>query len=182
MSEIRGSSVVILGYGREGKSAHRWLVKHHPELSISVADRNPVQLIAEASKETPVFSGENYSDILASADTIVRSPGISLNHDIFSEAKENGAHITSLSNLFMASAPGKVVGITGTKGKSTTASLIHSLLKEELKDVRLGGNIGVPALDLLKGANSDTVFVIELSSFQTAVLIKTKEYFYMGSL
>ena len=69
-------------------------------------------------------------------------------------------------NLFMSNAPGKVIGITGTKGKSTTASLIAAFLSTKYSDVRLVGNIGTPALDALAGANKSTFFVAEFSSFQ----------------
>ncbi|MBI4443209.1 MAG: UDP-N-acetylmuramoyl-L-alanine--D-glutamate ligase, partial [Acidobacteria bacterium] len=67
---------------------------------------------------------------------------------------------------FFANAAGRVIGITGTKGKSTTAALIHAILRRALADVQLVGNIGVPALDLLPQAKPETVFVYELSSHQ----------------
>lgn len=160
--EIKGSSVLILGYGREGQCVHRYLCAHSPGLEIAVSDRQPVRLIAEAPPVTKLYTGKGYLSALSDYDTIIRSPGIS---PLLLQAAA-GKHMTSLTNIFMSLIPGKTIGITGTKGKSTTASLIHGILAAHFADVRLVGNIGLPALDYLEGADSNTLFVIELSSFQ----------------
>ncbi len=162
--EIKGSSVLILGYGREGQSVHRFLCREAPNLRLGVADAKEVKLISESVPNTSIHSGPDYLSAIAQYDTIVRSPGISplqLPADL-----SRGKHFTSLSNLFMAVAPGIIVGVTGTKGKSTTAALIHHLLETAYGDIRLVGNIGAPALDHLEGASAQTIFVMELSSFQ----------------
>jgi UDP-N-acetylmuramoylalanine--D-glutamate ligase len=149
--EIQGTSILILGYGREGKSVEQWLLKEFPEVTITVADKTRDQ---------------EYLTHLDRYDTVIRSPGVSpFQHEIV-EFIEKGGHMTTATNIFFSLVPGITIGVTGTKGKSTTASLIAHMLSSTIKDVRLVGNIGIPMLDHLFGATSDTTFVIELSSHQ----------------
>jgi UDP-N-acetylmuramoylalanine--D-glutamate ligase len=143
--EVRGRSALILGYGREGKSIHAWLKKHYPKLRIAVTDQK---------------DGTEYLSHIAEYDTVVRSPGVP--PYLLGRAR----HITSATNIFFSRVQGKTIGITGTKGKSTTASLIAHILRVVYPDVRLVGNIGNPMLDALSGSSKNTVFVIELSSHQ----------------
>ena len=158
MTEIRGDKILVAGFGREGKSAHAYLRKHFPWLEIVIADQNPEALKGIYYRS---YSGKNYLKEIDKFDTVIKSPGIPPT-EIVKKAK----HVTSLTNIFFESCPGKIVGITGTKGKSTTSSLIAHILATSKKDVRLIGNVGNPALDYLEGATSDTVFVMELSSYQ----------------
>lgn len=139
-NEIIGHSVLILGYGREGKSVEAWLKKHHPTMTIVMAD----------SRTIPP----------GNFDTFVRSPGVS------PFGLSVPGHVTSATNIFFSLCPGITIGVTGTKGKSTTSSLIAHILSSHYPDVRLVGNIGIPMLDHLDGANEHTIFVIELSSHQ----------------
>ncbi len=96
------------------------------------------------------------------ADRMIVSPGISLDHHIVKEAVSVGLPIVSDIDLFMENSPKKVIAITGTNGKSTVASLTADMMSEI--PVGLGGNIGLPALDLLQDVYS--AHVLELSSFQ----------------
>ena len=146
MSEIQGKNVLIAGFGIEGQSTLKFLKKNYKELKISVTDQKT--------------GGKNYLNNLERYDTVVRSPGIPI--ELFKKAK----NLTSHTNIFFENCPGKIVAVTGTKGKSTTTTLIHKLLRTKFKDVRLTGNIGKPALDSLKKATKDTIFVLEISSFQ----------------
>lgn len=109
-----------------------------------------------------MYSGEEYLSQLESFDTVVRSPGIPKTTPEFSSAK----HITTATNIFFEQCPGTIIGVTGTKGKSTTSSLIHHILEVSGYDTRLVGNIGNPALDTLEDANEQVYFVAELSSYQ----------------
>ncbi len=101
-----------------------------------------------------------------SFDTIIKSPGFPTASPIVRQAKAAGRHITSLTNIFFSVCPGKIIAVTGTKGKSTTASLVHAILSRAYPDVRLVGNIGNPALDYLEEADKNTLFVMEISSYQ----------------
>lgn len=152
--EIRGSNILIVGYGREGKSVELWLRTHYPSIRIDIRDEKK--------------DGTTYLDSLASYDTVIRSPGVPPYLPAFEIYRKNGGHITSATNIFFSLVKGITIGITGTKGKSTTTSLIAGILKKKYTDVRLVGNIGYPMLDALDSSTSDTVFVIELSSHQLA--------------
>lgn len=162
--ELRGDSFLIVGYGREGKSVHNFLRQRHPHARIGIADRAGSSPGEERSENTPVFSGDSYLSSAASFGTVIRSPGVSIRE--IQPHLGPTTHLTSATNIFFAECPGKIVGITGTKGKSTTSSLTAAILSKAIPDVRLVGNIGTPMLDLLEGATPETVFVVELSSYQ----------------
>lgn len=157
-----GSSVLIAGFGREGQSTLRFLNQHYPSLKIALADQNPAPL---ANQPYPTFSGPGYLDHLADFDTVIRSPGIP-------PSNLTSAHaVTTAVNLFFDRCKAPVIGVTGTKGKSTTASLIHHLLKSAGKTTVLVGNIGAPALNFLDQITPDTQVVMELSSYQIEDLL-----------
>lgn len=162
--ELHGDSFLIVGFGREGRSVLDYLRRRHPNARVGIADQNTSNANTEIPRETELFTGVDY---LASANTfatIIRSPGVSIR--AIKPFLADGSHLTSATNLFFAECPGTIIGITGTKGKSTTSSLAASILSQIFPDVRLVGNIGTPMLSHLEGATSDTVFVVELSSYQ----------------
>jgi UDP-N-acetylmuramoyl-L-alanine---L-glutamate ligase len=152
MEEIIGDKILILGYGREGKSVHTWLQKHYPNVQIHVADRKT--------------DGASYLQKINYYDTVVRSPGVSPYQPEIIAFHSNNGHMTSATNIFFSRVKGTTIGVTGTKGKSTTSSLIAHILHAIYSDVRLVGNIGSPMLDQLDTATEETIFVIELSSHQ----------------
>jgi len=156
MNEIIGKSVLILGYGAEGQSVRRWLKKFHPDLKIGIADSSQMSLRGAkrrgnpneiATLRPPVGGLARNDESFTGYDTIVKSPGIPPNLPALTTAKAAGRHITSATNIFFSVCPGKIIAVTGTKGKSTTASLIKAILSTAYLDVRLVGNIGNPALD-----------------------------------
>ncbi len=147
MKEIKGTKILIVGFGREGKSTFGYLKKNYPKLKITVVDKQ--------------IDGENYLNEIEKYDTVIKSPGVSAKDKI-----KKAKHLTTPTNIFFEKCPGTIIGVTGTKGKSTTSSLIAHILKQFKKDVRLVGNVGNPALDYLEKANQETFFVMELSSFQ----------------
>lgn len=168
MEEIQGSSVLIIGFGREGKSVYSWLKQHYPNISISIADKAiPVHEMASPVYTGVVFhTGDTYLSSLASYSTIIRSPGVSPYLPEIAEYIQQGGHVTSATNIFFSRVTGRVIGVTGTKGKSTTTSLIAHMLSSYFPDVRCVGNIGAPMLDALDSSDNTTVFAIELSSHQ----------------
>jgi len=163
MEEINGKSALIVGYGREGQSVHRFLLAHHPNLKIGIAD---IAKIKPIDKNVDLHLGKDYLEDIEKYDVLIRSPGISSSLPQLKNFTKAGKIVTSATNIFFSISPGVIVGVTGTKGKSTTSSLIADVLASELNDVRLVGNIGRPALDYLKGADRKTIFVCELSSQQ----------------
>lgn len=135
--------IIIIGYGVEGQSAYNYLKKHHPFAEVGITDAK---------------DGEDYLKKQKDFELAIKSPGVR------PELVE--IPYTTAMNLFFANAKGKTIGITGTKGKSTTTTLIYKMLKKEGKDVYLGGNIGKSPLDFIDNLNEDSVSVLELSSYQ----------------
>ena len=148
---FRGKKIAVLGLGIEGESSVKFL--RDKGTNVTVLDE----------KENP-----GYLNNLDSYDVIVRSPGIKL-----SSLKNYKGKITSQTKLFFDLCPCPVIGVTGTKGKGTTSSLIYEMLKAQGKDAYLGGNIGVPPLSFLEKLNKDSIVVLELSSFQLQDMTKS---------
>src|SRR3989338_7444437 len=141
---IKYKKVLILGYGTEGRSIEPFLRAQFPEMEIGIADQK---------------DGQDYLLKQKDYEFAIKSPGVN--------KKLVTIPHTTPTNIFFANAKAPIIGLTGTKGKSTTVSLIHSMLKAGGYDSRLCGNIGKPMIDELKNpVNDKTVYVIELSSYQ----------------
>lgn len=160
MKEIVGDSFLIAGFGREGQSVFRHLELKYPSIAITIADEK--EIITSDIRGCSFVFGSDYLHGLNKYDTVMRSPSIPKTEPELQEA----THVTTATNIFFSECPGTIIGVTGTKGKSTTSSLIHQILNTSYEDVRLVGNIGNPALDALPGSTTNTVFVMELSSYQ----------------
>jgi len=163
VEKIVSSPVLIYGYGKEGQSTHKFLKERFPYLDIQICDKN---LSNQNNDSLNCISEKQFLEQKIAHKILFRSPGISLHNPLIKKAKKEGLKVSSLANIFFENVSGKTIGVTGTKGKSTTSSLIAHLLKTKYKDIRLVGNIGNPALDALENSNSDTIFIFELSSFQ----------------
>lgn len=161
--------IAIAGYGLEGQSAFKFLSRKFPRAQFVLYDENPkVDNLPNDDRVTwQLGSAVNWSKI--EADLIVRSPGISFHQ--FS----NHQKLSSVTNLFFEEFKGKIVGVTGSKGKGTTTSLIAAMLEQAGLDVVLLGNIGKPALEALENATNQTIVVYEMSSFQLWDLKQTPD-------
>lgn len=163
---ISNRKVTILGFGREGKALLDWLLKHYPGQHFTVADGNPLianQLQGIYSPERTTFiTGEGYLESLQGSDLIVKTPGIPMKL----LAHLDCDHVTSQTNLFLKAVGNRVIGITGTKGKSTTTSLIHAIMQLHNPHVLLTGNIGIPPFSVLDQVTEKSSIVMELSSHQ----------------
>jgi len=148
--------VAILGYGLEGKDAEKYFTSLGD--NITILDRR---------------FDENYLNNIASFDLIVRSPGVYRYLPELIEVEKKGVEITSSLKIFFDNCPAKIIGVTGTKGKGTTSTLIYEILKNAKKDVYLVGNIGKPYLELLPKLTKDSFVVMEISSFQLIDLTKS---------
>lgn len=157
-SLTENKSVAILGFGREGRSTYKTLVKSGTNADITILDKFDF----EDKKDFPVsiITGENYMDNLSRFDLIFKSPGVVIPTDVPREK------ITSQTEIFLKKYKNQVVGITGTKGKSTTTTLIHHILKEKRGNAILVGNIGIPAFDRLTDIDENSIIVYELSCHQ----------------
>jgi len=174
-SQLDGTRVGVWGAGREIVSFATRLAERLPAAAIAVAvfDEPPsfdVAAALAAPGVRVVGPGEEAVAALATCDAVVRSPGVSIHRPEIIELKERGVPVTTATSLWLAERGGDgVIGVTGTKGKSTTAALAHHLARAAGAPAELGGNIGRPALDLLDAAG-DAPVIVELSSYQVADL------------
>jgi UDP-N-acetylmuramoyl-L-alanine---L-glutamate ligase len=173
-SELDGAKVGVWGAGREIRSFAGQLARRLPSARIAVAafDEPPSEDIPAALRapDVRVVTGAGVVAALSACDLVVRSPGVSIHRPEMRSLTGAGVPVTTSTALWLAEREGRaVVGVTGTKGKSTTAALIFHLARAAGTVAHLAGNIGVPALDLLDRATADLA-VVELSSYQIADL------------
>lgn len=167
---VNGKKIAVLGLGIEGLTTLQFLRKYGA--LVWVLDKGKKEdldqeMYAEVEALGAEFVlGEKYLENLSQFDIIFRSPGIRRKTKELLEAELKGAFITSQIKLFFDLSPAPIIGVTGTKGKGTTASLIYEMLKSAGKDAYLGGNIGVPPLTFLEKLQPSSLVVLELSSFQ----------------
>ena len=159
--------IAILGFGLEGKDALDYFLARGANVSIFDKKEKADLELENIKTKVELFIGKKYDlKLLKNFDVIVRSPGVYRYLPQIVEAERAGAEITSAVKIFFEECPGTIIGVTGTKGKGTTASLIYQILKEDKKDVHLAGNIGLPYLSLLPKLREKSIVVLELSSFQ----------------
>lgn len=170
--EIAGKKILILGMAREGTDSLRYFLAKYPAAEIAVADRAELERLSKPAREILAqnprvlfFGGIDYLESLKNYDLIVKSPGIPIHLPAVENAYRQGK-VTSQSEIFFKECPGTIIGVTGTKGKSTTASIICQILKKTGKKIFLLGNIGEPMLSYLNVADEETLFVCELSAHQ----------------
>lgn len=179
-TEIAGRRVVILGTGREARAAAEAL--HGIAASIAATDDSDTEAAAAWRERwgdaVPVIVAGDPAEIARSFDVAVKSPGISPHHPLVVFLAEAGLSITSGTDLWMSQHAATTTGITGSKGKSTTSSLIAHLLAASGVDAVLGGNIGVPLLALPPADRA----VVELSSYQCESLSTSPDVAVLTSL
>lgn len=155
-----GKNVLLLGFGREGKATYRRLCEAGGCASVTIADKNPVRdALPESVK---LIIGDSYQKTLNDYDIVFKSPGVVLEQPYDSYT----CKITSQTEIFLEKYASQVIGITGTKGKSTTTTLIHHILSENGVDSVLTGNIGIPCFDVADSIHENTRVVFELSCHQ----------------
>jgi len=159
--------VLIVGLGKTGLSCARYLSAQGIEVAITDSREKPPEL-ASLSAELPhvaVFTGGFDEQVFSSADELIVSPGVSLKHPLIKQAMDQGKTILGDVELFAQHVSAPSIVITGSNGKSTVTSLVGIMAREAGKDVRVGGNIGKPVLELIEDEEPDC-YVLELSSFQ----------------
>ena len=155
--------IAILGFGREGMSTYNFIRKYLPNKTIYILDAKEITLDDE---NTIYKKYNNTTEELIEYDLIIKTPGISLKDIDVDKIKDK---LTSQIELLLEVNKENIIGITGTKGKSTTSSLIYNIIKDQDKKVFLVGNIGVPVLDQIE-EYEDAIIVTEMSSHQLEFL------------
>ncbi len=177
LKDLRDKKVAILGFSVEGFSTAKFFERHG--MGFTVLEKNDLSnLLPEAQEflkthDYPVFTGPEHLERLMEFDVVSRSQGIPVWNPKIVEAKGKGVEFTSMTKLFFEFCPCPIIGVTGTKGKGTTATLIYEMLKISGSDVCLGGNIGQSPLDFIDKIKPSSWAVLELSSFQLEDLGKS---------
>lgn len=150
-------NIAILGYGKEGQSTHNFIRRYDKNIYLTILDAREISIDDDNAEYKP-YNGE---EDLEEFDLIIKTPGIVITN--FKE--ETKDKMTSQIELLLEFNRKNVIGITGTKGKSTTSTLIYKILKDQLDNVLLVGNIGIPVLDKIEEFK-DSIIVAEMSSHQ----------------
>ena len=159
LSDFLGQKrIALLGFEREGRSSYAFLRRHFPGRPLTIADRAPIGL---DDPYVTLLCGESYLDVLHQCDILLKSPGVSMR----GTPLPPGLAVTCQTDLFLRFAPCVKAGVTGSKGKTTTSTLLHGMLRASGLPARLIGNMGVPVLDCFDGIDGE-IAVIELSSHQ----------------
>ena len=156
---FKDKKIAILGFGLEGKSTYNFIRKYLPKQQLYILDKCAGENIED--EFATFITGEEYLNNLECYDIIMKSPGISFKDINISKFKSK---IYSQLELFLEYTKSFTIGVTGTKGKSTTSSLIYEMLVKQNKDSELLGNIGLPIFDEIEKINDDTIVVLEMSS------------------
>lgn len=179
-----GKKVLILGFGREGHSTYEFLRSVFPTLDLTIADARPDfaehdeilkhdHVPSTGNSAVKIIAGEHYLDHLANYDIIMKTPGISFAHIDISAFRDKITSQLELLLEFSAEAGLETIGITGTKGKSTTSSLIYQILQDQGISSILLGNIGTPVFDHLFELQPGMKVVLEMSSHQLEFMHKS---------
>ena len=159
---LQDRRIGLLGFGIENRALAHFLQSR--KIPFSVCDtRQPDAPLANV-REWRI--GTDYLEGLTDFDLLFRTPGLSCLDPCLKAAREFGVEISSQTRLFLQLCPAPILGITGTKGKGTTTSILHALLATDAARVFSGGNIGRPPIAFLDELRSDDRVVLELSSFQ----------------
>ncbi len=171
---LKGKSILILGFGREGKSSLAFIKRHDKKLALKqlgIADAKGIEL--ESSEGIRLHIGEHYLDAMSEYELVLKSPGISFREFHRSKLGANrlleypNCEISSQIDLVLRFMPDLyTIGISGTKGKSTTTSLLFNIMQQTSRPSYLRGNIGTPVFDDIENYEAGAVLCLELSSHQ----------------
>lgn len=161
---LKDKKILLLGFGKEGKSTYHFIRECSIDFELGIADINMIDDIEIANdSNVTLYYGDNYLSACNDYDIIIKGPGVIIKDYLEEDIKNK---ITCQTDLFLKFSDCKTIGITGTKGKSTTSSLLYHILKEMNQKVILVGNIGIPCFDRLEEIDSSTICVLELGCHQ----------------
>ena len=162
--ELKNKKVLLLGFGREGKSSYQFIRSMDETKEIGIANLDSIEDFDFSNDPYLTFYiGKDYLKACFEYDIIIKGPGVVIK-DYVDEATKN--KITCQTDLFLKYSKNQTIGITGTKGKSTTSSLLYHMLQKLGKSSVLIGNIGIPVFDIIDQLKEDTICVLELGVHQ----------------
>ncbi|MBQ6937361.1 MAG: UDP-N-acetylmuramoyl-L-alanine--D-glutamate ligase [Clostridia bacterium] len=174
---VHGKNITVVGIGISNLPLIKFLCENGA--IVTACDKKTQAELGETATElknigVKLNCGEDYLDNL-SGELIFKTPGMRFDHSALLKAKENGSIITSEMEVFFEVCPAKIIGITGSDGKTTTTTLVYNILCESGYRCHLGGNIGTPLLCRTDEINEEDIAVIELSSFQLHTMKKSAD-------
>lgn len=166
---IKYKKVAVVGIGVSNRPLIKFLIKLGAK--VTAFDKKNKEMLGNICNEmeqigVDLVLGENYLDKLIGYDVIFKTPSMRIDRPEFIKAKESGAYITSEMEEFIKYCPAKILGITGSDGKTTTTTLVYEILKKEGYKTWVGGNIGTPLFANIEEIEENHMVVLELSSFQ----------------
>ena len=171
--EWQDKNILIVGCGASGISCANFLSKHGIEFSI-IDSRTSVANISDIKQQYKIVFGEFQEDYFNAANILIVSPGVSIKHPFIQAGIRQGSEVIGDVDLFCRLVNAPIIAITGSNGKSTVTTLVGQILNAANMDAKVGGNIGVPCLELLD--DDADCYVLELSSFQLETTSHLKAY------
>ncbi len=174
---VKGKKVSVVGIGISNTPVIELLAKAGAK--VKALDKNDKSSLGDLAHRltglgVELVCGSDYLDSL-DGDIIIKTPGMRYDNPALLKAAENGSVITSEMEIFFDCCPCKIIGITGSDGKTTTTSLIYEMLRHSGYKVHLGGNIGSPLLARVQEMEENDIVVAELSSFQLHTMKKSPD-------
>jgi len=167
IKEIENQDIAIVGFGKEGMSSYNFIRRHLPNKHLTIIDGNSSlvdnNLYLKEDNNLSFELGSDYLNNLEKYDVIIKSPGVKFK-DI--DIENFKSKITSQIEFILKYFSKNIIGVTASKGKSTTSSLIYKILIDQGYDARLLGNIGNPIFDDIETFNDNTILVIEMAALQ----------------
>ena len=162
--ELKDKKILLLGFGKEGKSSYQFIRSMDQTKKIGIANLDSIENFDFSNDPYLTFYiGEDYLKACFDYDIIIKGPGVIIKDYLDGETKSK---ITCQTDLFLKYSKNQTIGITGTKGKSTTSSLLYHILQKIGKSSVLVGNIGIPVFDIIDQLEENTICVLELGVHQ----------------
>lgn len=174
IDKLNNKNIAILGFGKEGQSTYNFIRRHLKDIKLTIIDGNASLLektpFLKDDKNLNLVLGDNYLDGLNNYDLIIKTAGISLKDIDTTDIKQK---LTSQFGLLLEDTDAFVIGITASKGKSTTTTLVYNILKDQNKDCYLLGNMGNPPLDVIESIDKNSILVVEMAALQLEYIRKS---------
>src|SRR5881398_3207170 len=170
--DLRGKRVLVMGLGLQGSGMAAARYAAQQGAVVRVTDMKAPEILAPSVRALaglPIefVLGQHRNEDFLWAEIVIRNPGVPLSSPYLQLAQEYGAQIEMEIALFFLACPGRIIGITGTRGKTTTSSLLYEIVRASGMKTVLGGNVaGVETLSLLPQIDKETQVILELSSWQ----------------
>ena len=158
---LADKNIAILGFGKQGKATYNYLKNNFPNKKITVIDKSSNIDVSLLSQDTEIRVGDNYLKNIEEFDLIIKAPGVVLKDIDVSKFEDK---LITDYELLLKYTDAFTIGVTGSKGKSTTSTLIYKMLEEQGKKVVFLGNIGNPVFEQIDNIDKDTIVVLEVSS------------------